>query len=462
MHSEEARRKVGEWLEEKEVGERGVSYHLRDWLISRQRYWGTPIPIVYCPTCWARRSPAEKETAEEGVDYEMIEEEPHAIVPVPEEKLPVKLPYIEDFKPLGTDEAPLARSRDFYRAVCPECTTPAIRETDVADTFLDSSWYFLRYPSVRVSDDEPFEEFRTHHWLPVDMYVGGAEHAVLHLLYSRFVTHALHDMGHVPFAEPFTRFRAHGLLISEGAKMSKSKGNVINPDEYIAAYGADTVRTYLLFTGPFEQGGDFRDEGVIGVYRFLRRTWDMAMAFFEREESGSAQPGKRETYSDLDRSMHTTVKKVAEDIEALKFNTAVAQLMTYQNKLVEHFEEMEEHHFVTFLQCLAPFAPHLCEELYQRYKMQGRIEIPPFSSVSEELWPEYDEEAIRQEQVTIIVQVNGTPRDQFEIQRGVSEEEAVRTAKESEKIQRWLQDKEIQKTVFVPDKLINFVTGEEE
>ncbi len=462
--STEARERITEWLTEEEAGETGVSYHLRDWLISRQRYWGAPIPVIYCATCWARTAQQVREEATEGVDYELIDGEAHAIVPVPEEELPVRLPYLEEFKPTGAGEAPLAQSRDFYRTVCPECKTPAVRETDVCDTFLDSCWYFLRYPSLQTDTTEtPFDDFRTRKWLPVDMYIGGAEHAVLHLLYSRFTTMALHDMGHIPFEEPFITFRAHGLLISEGAKMSKSKGNVINPDEYIAAYGADTLRTYLLFTGDFREGGDFRDEGIVGIHRFLRRVWDLTLTFFEQDHV-PRRPVADGEYSELDKEMHKTRKKAAEDIEHLKFNTAVAQLMTYQNTIVDNWSEVSEEHITTLLKCLAPFAPHLCEELWQRMKARQSttFEVGPFESVSAEQWPEYDEEAIEGDTFTMIVQVNGKARDQMEAAAGIGEDEAVELAQSSEKVQKWLNGKEIEKTVFVPGKLVNFVLNQDE
>ena len=246
MPSDEAARAIGERLEEMGVGQRRVNYHLRDWLISRQRYWGPPIPIIYCPT--------------------------HGAVPVPEDQLPVLLPEVEDYAPKATGDSPLARIPEFVETTCPICGEPARRETDVSDNFLDSAWYYLRYPSSH-DDQRAWDPEMTRKWLPVDMYIGGAEHSVLHLMYARFITMAMHDLGHLDFEEPFTRFRANGMITKDGAKMSKSRGNVINPDEYLDAYGADIFRIYLLFMGPYEAGGDFSDRGIGGVVRFLDRVW---------------------------------------------------------------------------------------------------------------------------------------------------------------------------------------------
>jgi leucyl-tRNA synthetase len=272
-----------------------VNYRLHDWCISRQRYWGPPIPIVYCDAC--------------------------GTVPVPESQLPVLLPQIDDFRPDDSGVSPLARHEEWYHTPCPQCDRPARRETDVSDTFLDSAWYFLRYPSSD-RDDVPFDPALTRKWLPVNSYIGGNEHAVLHLLYSRFVTMVLKDAGHIEFEEPFTRFRAHGMIVREGAKMSKSKGNVVNPDQYIDEWGADAFRTYLMFLGPFEEGGDFRDKGISGVRRFLDRLWKSV----HEAEQGDADPEVR-------RKLHQTIRKVGEDIARLSYNTAIAAMMEYMNAM---------------------------------------------------------------------------------------------------------------------------------
>ncbi|HEX3866362.1 MAG TPA: leucine--tRNA ligase, partial [Gemmatimonadaceae bacterium] len=281
---EEGKRRIVDWLANNRQAIPVVNFRLHDWCISRQRYWGPPIPIIYCDTC--------------------------GTVPVPESDLPVELPYVEDFKPDDTGISPLARVESWYRVACPLCGSQARRETDVSDTFLDSAWYFLRYPSTEL-DDVPFDKARTAKWLPVASYIGGNEHAVLHLLYSRFITMVLHDAGQIAFEEPFTKFRAHGMIIRDGAKMSKSRGNVVIPDEYIEKWGADTFRTYLMFLGPYEEGGDFRDQSILGVRRFLDRLWASVI--------GSTTDGQPDTQ--VMRKLHQTIKKVGEDIPALSYNT---------------------------------------------------------------------------------------------------------------------------------------------
>ena len=362
---DEAKPAITAWLEEQHAGKAVVNYRLHDWCISRQRYWGPPIPIIHCDACGA--------------------------VPVPEKDLPVILPNIPDFKPDDSGVSPLARHEEWYRVPCPKCGAAARRETDVSDTFLDSGWYFLRYPSVG-HDTVPFDRAITTKWLPVNSYIGGNEHAVLHLLYSRFLTMVLHDAGHVDFDEPFTKFRAHGLIIRDGAKMSKSKGNVVNPDEYIAEWGADTFRTYLMFLGPFEEGGDFRDGGISGVKRFLDRVWASVR---DATANGTAD-------ADVMRKLHQTIKKVGEDVPALSYNTAIAAMMEYVNVLrraerTPHRTEVEP-----LVQLVAPFAPHVAEELWA---MLGHP-----VSVFDSGWPAFDSTLVAGETMTIAVQVNGKTR----------------------------------------------------
>jgi len=313
-------------------GGKETQYHLRDWLISRQRYWGPPIPMIYCPTC------AEASTGRENAGWQ----------PVPEKDLPVLLPNIKDFQPKGTGESPLASDKSFWKTKCPECGGEARRETDVSDTFLDSAWYYLRYPDAE-NKKEAFSKAVMKKWLPVDMYIGGAEHSVLHLLYSRFLAMAFKEMGLVDFEEPFTIFRAHGLLIKDGSKMSKSRGNVVNPDEYVQKFGADAVRMYLMFVGPFSEGGDWRDSGIMGVVRFLNRVWPLNENI------------KGDKLSDW---MHGPIKKVTDDISELKYNTAIAELMTTLNRFEK--EGVTKSDFETFLLLLAPFAPFITEELWGR------------------------------------------------------------------------------------------------
>jgi leucyl-tRNA synthetase len=395
-------------------GKAVVQYRLHDWCISRQRYWGPPIPIIYCDACGP--------------------------VPVPEQDLPVRLPEIEDFRPDDSGVSPLARHEEWYYVPCPTCGKRGRRETDVSDTFLDSGWYFLRYPSTDFRD-RPFDPARTKTWCPVTTYIGGNEHAVLHLLYSRFITMVLKDLGHVGFEEPFTRFRAHGLIIKDGAKMSKTKGNVVNPDEYIAQWGADTFRMYLMFLGPFQEGGDFRDAGINGPRRFLERVWAMVG---EAEDSGG------EVRKDLVTRWHATKKKCAEDLESLHYNTAISALM----ELVNHVKEAGSRD-VAIVQdlvvMLAPFAPHFAEECWER--------LGHTSSVFEARWPAWDERLVVANQVELPVQVNGKTRSKVSIPRDASEDLARSTALADATVQRFVDGKKIVKVVYVANRLINFVVA---
>ncbi len=467
MRSKEAKEKIGEYVE----GNSEVHYHLRDWLISRQRYWGPPIPVIYCRRCrksqisnYKLQTNSNNQNSkvanklEEGIDYTTIDGEEYAIVPVPEESLPVELPYLEDYKPRGTGQSPLAQSEEFARVKCPECGDEAKRETDVSDTFLDSCWYFLRYPS-RDIEDAPWREDRTKKWLPVDMYIGGQEHAVLHLMYARFITMFLYDRGFLHFDEPFKKFRAHGLLIREGAKISKSRGNVINPDDFFEAYGVDTVRTYLMFLSPFQEGGDWRDEGVKGVHRFLGRVWGIVQDN-KQQITNNRQPttdnqqqttSNRQQNSDLERVRHQTIKKVTEDIEQLRYNTAIASMMSYLNELEAHERAIE--HTKTLLVLLAPFAPYITEELWHRLaEVEGEE-----GSIHNQPWPEYDEEKTKESTITIPVQVNGKVRAQIETERGTNKEELEKLALKNEKIKEILEGGEPDKVIAVPDKIVNIV-----
>ena len=301
------------WLESEGKGYPRTTYKLRDWLISRQRYWGPPIPMIYCQR--------------------------DGIVPVPEDQLPVLLPMTENFRPTGTGVGPLAGVPEFYHTTCPVCGGRARRETDVSDTFLDSAWYFLRYPSTGY-DDRPFDPELTRKWLPVSMYMGGIEHVRRHHLYARFVTMVLHDLGHLPFAEPFARLRLHGLLLKDGDKMSKSKGNVVNPDDYIERYGTDILRVYLLYTGPFEEGGDFRDGSISGVARFVNRVWDDAWPTGKRRRRRRDRGALAEVAGPAAPCCTARSSKAGDDIANLKFHTATAALITFSNWLREHRDEI--------------------------------------------------------------------------------------------------------------------------
>ena len=407
----EAKIAITQWLEEHGHARHVVNYRLHDWCISRQRYWGPPIPIVYCDAC--------------------------GTVPVPESDLPVELPYVEDFKPDDTGVSPLARVESWYRVACPSCGGPARRETDVSDTFLDSAWYFLRYPSTDVAD-APFDPALTSRWLPVNSYIGGNEHAVLHLLYSRFVTMVLRDAGDLSFEEPFVRFRAHGMIIRDGAKMSKSRGNVVNPDEYIDRWGADTFRTYLMFLGPYEEGGDFRDQSIAGVRRFLDRLWSSVV---DAASTGASDPA-------VLRKLHQTIKKVSGDVPGLSYNTAIAAMMEYINVVrrgerIAHRDEVEP-----LVQLVSPFAPHIAEELWERL---GHDE-----SVFDAGWPAFDPALAAEDLVTIAVQVNGKMRGTIQVPNGSGQEAALEAAMADQAIAKFVASPP-KKIIFVPGRLLNVV-----
>jgi leucyl-tRNA synthetase len=407
----EAKKAIVVWLALNGHAKAVVNYRLHDWCISRQRYWGPPIPIIYCDHC--------------------------GTVPVPEQDLPVELPYVEDFKPDDSGVSPLARVESWYRVTCPTCGGPARRETDVSDTFLDSAWYFLRYPSTGF-DDRPFDDTTTKKWLPVNSYIGGNEHAVLHLLYSRFTTMVLHDAGLLDFEEPFTRFRAHGMIVREGAKMSKSRGNVVNPDEYIERWGADTFRTYLMFLGPYEEGGDFRDQSIAGVRRFLDRLWSSVV-----DATVSGVPDAH-----VMRKLHQTIKKISGDLPSLSYNTAVAAMMEYLNTVRRGERTAHRAEVEPLVQLVAVFAPHLAEELWERL---GHTE-----SVFDAGWPVFDASLAAEEMHTIAVQVGGKTRGTVQIPTGAGQEEALAAAMAEPTIAKFVTGTP-KKIIFVPGRLLNLV-----
>ncbi|HUX35733.1 MAG TPA: alpha/beta fold hydrolase [Candidatus Paceibacterota bacterium] len=434
LDSETARWKITEFA----GGKRKTQFRLRDWLISRQRYWSAPIPMIFCEKC---------ATAGKGERKEMP-----GWYSVPENKLPVKLPFIKDFRPKGKGKSPLATVKSFYETKCPNCGATARRETDVSDTFLDSSWYFLRYPSIHSahSGQVPWDSAITKRWLPVDMYIGGAEHSVLHLLYSRFLTMFFKDCGLIDFEEPFSKFRAHGLLIKEGMKMSKSKGNVVNPDEYIKNFGADTLRMYLMFLAPYEYGGDFRDAGIIGVKRFLERVWKMGTA---DSFAKTATENKK-----IKQALHATIKKVTEDIAELRYNTAISAMMILLNEFEADCKNVTKNDFENLLKLVAPFAPHMSEELWQ-ILTNGKSQIAnrKFKSIHLEKWPEYDKNLIKSETFTLVIQVNGKVRDSMEVLAGISREEAEKLALNREKIKNIIESASAKKVIYVPGRLVNIV-----
>ena len=412
MPKDEAIRAITEWVGERGLVELRVNFRLHDWCISRQRYWGPPIPIVHCDVCGP--------------------------VGVPEDQLPVELPRVEDFKPLDDGVSPLARDESWYRTSCPKCGADARRETDVSDTFLDSGWYFLRYPSAQI-EHRAIDEEITKTWLPVNAYIGGNEHAVLHLLYSRFLTMVLHDLDHVDFEEPFIQFRAHGLIIRNGSKMSKSKGNVIVPDPIIEEFGADTFRLYLMFLGPFDEGGDYRDEGIEGPRGFLSRVWDSVMNAEERAPD-----------ADVERKLHQTIAQITEQLADLQYNTSIAAMMEYLNVARAGGRTPARAEIEPLVIMLAPFAPHIAEELWEHLGHEGSIfDAGP--------WPECDLEKAKEDAVDLAVQVNGKLRGTVRVPAGADQATAEAAARGEENVARYLDEGQIRRVIHVPDRLLNYV-----
>jgi len=418
MKTEDAIRAVCKYAEEHEIGRSTVSYRMHDWLISRQRYWGCPIPIVYC--------------AKDGV------------VPVPEEQLPVILPDMTDYQPSGTGRSPLANVAEFVNTTCPKCGGPAQRETDTLDGFACSSWYFLRFASPHY-DLAPFEKNAGNYWLPVDLYVGGAEHAVMHLLYARMWTKVMYDAGLVKFTEPFPVLRNQGMIwAADGQKMSKSKGNVVTPDAMVEKYGADALRLWELFMGPFEEATNWNEEGVVGTARYLNRVWSMVRRYVDR-----GCPEGRPTLETLKRA-HKTIRTVTDHVERLRFNTALAALMdqlNYLQKLAP--EELGRFAVEAYVVMLAPMAPHITEEMWRALGHQGSVHLEP--------WLKYDPELTRDDTVTVVVQVNGKVRDRLQVDAGTPEEEVRRLALNREAVSKHLGGKAPRKVIYVPDKLVSIV-----
>ncbi|BER92212.1 leucine--tRNA ligase [Atrimonas thermophila] len=430
--SEEGKKKIIAFLKEQGLGDAAVSYRLRDWLISRQRYWGAPIPIIYCEQCGE--------------------------VPVPEKDLPVLLPENVDFRPTGP--SPLALCESFVNTTCPQCGGPARRETDTMDTFVCSSWYYLRYCSPW-EKDRPFNPEHVRYWMPVDQYIGGVEHAILHLLYSRFFVKVLNDLGLVPFREPFTNLFAQGMVTKDGAKMSKSKGNTVSPREIIQKYGTDTVRLFILFAGPPELDMEWSDQGVEGAFRFLNRVWNIAREIMYMQ-SNQQVPIDENWMRNLERKVHQTIFRVDRDTrERFHFNTAISAIMELVNELSESLRFLsekgahpEEKKLMTWalkqlVSILNPFAPHLSEEIWSLLGEKSFLSLAP--------WPEYDAEKMLTETVTIVVQINGKVRSKIEANRDASKEAVLEQALRDDKVQNWLDQKEIQKVIYVPNKLINLV-----
>ena len=423
LTSAEGKRHIAEFIESQGWGKRAVQYRMRDWLISRQRYWGTPIPVVYCDDC--------------------------GTVPVPEDDLPVLLPEDSEFRPTG--ESPLALHEGFVNTTCPSCDGPAKRETDTMDTFVDSSWYQFRFASPRF-DEGMFDREAVEMWGPVDQYTGGVEHAVMHLLYARFFTKAMRDLGLLDFDEPFIRLFNQGHILSEGEKMSKSRGNVVAPDEYVGKYGADAVRCYLMFIGPWDRGGSWQDTGINGVSRWLNRVWEIS----QRDSRVLDDlPSEQAAAVDLARTTHKTIRRVERDVESFKFNTALAGLMEFTNSLNSAWEAKNvdsgtwNDAVEKLLVLLAPMAPHITEELWER---AGHT-----TSIHNEPLPEYDADLAADEMIELVVQVNGRVRATIELPVDVSEEDAKEAAMASENVRRHTDGKQVVKTIYVPGRLVNLV-----
>jgi len=428
LSNKEAAEKITDFMEKNKIGKRAVQYRLRDWLISRQRYWGAPIPVVYCDKC--------------------------GMVPVPEKDLPVLLPEDIEFKPHG--ESPLAGSEKFINTKCPKCKGAARREMDTMDTFVDSSWYYLRYISADLKD-KPFEKKDVDRWLPVDQYIGGVEHAILHLLYSRFITKVLNNADLIDFDEPFTNLFTQGMIIKDGAKMSKSKGNVISPDKLIKKYGADTVRLYTLFIGPPEKDAEWSDRGVEGAYRFLRRVWRMA-EWIGHEGRRPAGDEKKNlvTGKNLRKKTHQTIKRVTGDIEkGFHFNTAISGIMELVNEIYACMDRKDTAADVltesigTVIRLLSPFVPHIAEELWER--LGGK------ESLLKTEWPTFDGALITDEVIAIPVQINGRLRSKIEVPPGTTGASVEEKARRDKKIKNYLKDQTVKKVIFIQDKLLNIV-----
>lgn len=407
----EAKEKIKEYMEEKGWGKLTTTYSLRDWVFSRQHYWGEPIPIIHCPQC--------------------------GTVSVPEDQLPVELPDVENYEPTDTGESPLAAMTDWVNTTCPQCGAQAKRETDTMPNWAGSSWYFMRYTDPR-NDNEIAAQKRLKYWLPVDLYNGGMEHTTLHLLYSRFWYKFLFDIGVAPQPEPYARRRSHGMILAhDGKKMSKSFGNVVNPDDIVDQFGADTLRLYEMFMGPFDEAIAWDESATKGMRKFLNRIWRLQLKVIDNTEN-----------KNLSHVVHQTIKKVTEDIDAMKFNTAVAQMMICVNAC-EKEDTIPEHLFELLVTVLSPFAPHIAEEMWENL---GHTE-----SISQQEWPVWDESLVVEDTITIAVQVNGKVRDTIQIQPNAPEQQVLKIALASQNIQKHITGKNVVKQIYVPGRIVSIV-----
>jgi leucyl-tRNA synthetase len=415
LPNQEAKIKIAEWMEKSGIGKIQTHWRLRDWLISRQRYWGTPIPIIYCPKC--------------------------GVVAVLEKDLPVELPKEVHFS--GEGGSPLSKVKEFVNVKCPKCRTPARRETDTMATFFDSSWYFLRFCSPQFAQG-PFDKTQAQYWMPVDQYIGGIEHAILHLLYSRFFNKFFQDLGLVEFDEPFRCLLTQGMVLKDGEVMSKSRGNIVDPDAIIKKYGADSLRLFILFAAPPETELEWDDRGMEGASKFLNRVWRIKESY---KSQGTSH--KLEESLKLKKRTHLTIKEVTEDIESFKLNTAIASIMELVNEIYKNLDADISEAFETVILLLSPFTPHICEELWQSLGHKEGI-----SSAS---WPKYEPKLLIEENLTLVIQVNGKVRSKIEVPADISEEKLKELVLADEKLKPWLQGKPPKNFILVPGKLVNLV-----
>jgi leucyl-tRNA synthetase len=437
-----------DYLEKKGWGKRVVRYHLRDWIFSRQHYWGEPIPIIYCHKCWEnQKSKIKDQKFKEGTDFTTIDGVEYAINPVEEKDLPVELPEVEKYQPTDTGESPLANIKSWVNVKCPKCGGSAKRETDTMPNWAGSSWYYLRFCDP--NNKKAFaDRKKMDYWQPVDFYLGGAEHTTLHLLYSRFWHKFLNDLKLVPGKEPYAARRQHGVILGEdGARMSKSKGNVINPIEMVEKFGADTLRLYLMFMGPYDATMAWNTAGIEGMARFVKRLWRLFQISDPKLQISNAKKKKLITL------MHQTIKKVTQDIEHFHYNTAIAQIMIFVNFLTENGVNDEALKSLCLL--LAPFTPHMAEEVWH-----GLLGQKDSIHLSE--WPRYSQKLVREEVVTIPVQVNGKLRGTLRLssEQAGNKDEVVKAVRKDEKVAKWLEGKKVKKEIFVEGKLINFVVDQ--
>src|SRR3989339_659446 len=413
LETKEAKEKMITWLEEKNIGKKQINFKLRDWVFSRQRYWGEPIPLVYCEKCASENKGGNEQNP--------------GWFAIAESELPLELPQVEKYEPTDTGESPLSQIPEWVKTTCPNCGGEAKRETDTMPNWAGSSWYFLRY--IDPNNDKEFaSQEKLKYWMSVDWYNGGMEHTVLHLLYSRFWNEFLYDIGLVPTSEPYQKRTSHGMILApDGEKMSKSRGNVINPDEMVEKFGTDAFRVYIMFMGPFDQAVAWDTNGLVGVRRFLDKVWNLQ----EKVEN-------KITDTKIETALHQTIKKVTEDIDAMRFNTAIAKMMELVNEMSKA-DKISVVNYTYLVQILAPFAPHLCEELWDVLGHE--------KSLACESWPQFNPELIKESEVTLAVQVNGKLRDTITVAADISEEEAKRTALSSEAVKKWLEGKEPKKVI---------------